>query len=375
MIDLELSGRLGDLQLSIQAELPSTGITGIFGPSGSGKTTLLRCIAGFESIDGRIARDDHILQNSAAKQFIQPHLRQIGFVFQELRLFSHLSVKGNLEIASKFADADGTRSRTSLSVAEIIDRLNLGSLEKRSVNDLSGGEAQRVALGRALASAPRLLLLDEPMSALDLATRAELLPYLSNVCADLDIPALIVSHSIDEIAALADTLLVVERGQAVACGPTPTVMEHPSMDRLLEPAERGSRIVTRVTDYDPAYQLLGVELTPGGHRLVIPTEVPLETDAPAVVYIHARDVSIATQPVTGLSVRNALAATIQSIDTQAQQKPNPNEASRSSPYAEVMLDLDGQVLRTHLTRAAVDELGLTPGQSVLALIKAASFDR
>jgi ABC-type sulfate/molybdate transport systems ATPase subunit len=205
--------------LDVDLELPSRGITALFGHSGSGKTTLLRCIAGLERpSNGYLAIDGALWQDDAS--FLPTHRRPIGYVFQEASLFPHLSVQGNLDYGAKRC---GCRP-TSADFQKVIDLLGIGALLDRKPDRLSGGERQRVAIARALLTAPRLLLMDEPLAALDLARKNEILPYLERLHDELEIPVLYVSHAPDEVARLADHLVVMDGGSAVAQGPLADVL-------------------------------------------------------------------------------------------------------------------------------------------------------
>jgi len=203
-IEGAFSGRLGTFQLAVEFRLAPTGVTALSGPSGSGKTTLLRCIAGLARLPGRLFVDGEVWQDE--RRFLPTHRRPVGVVFQEPSLLAHLSVRGNLDYARRRATAKG------IGLDEVVDLLGLGPLMARATTHLSGGERQRVALGRALLSQPRLLLMDEPLSSLDAASKAEILPYLERLHRALSIPVLYVSHDAGEIARLADHVLFMSEG-------------------------------------------------------------------------------------------------------------------------------------------------------------------
>jgi len=199
------TGRVGAFALAVEFRLAPTGITALSGPSGSGKTTLLRCIAGLARLPGRLFVDGEVWQDE--RRFLATHRRPVGVVFQEPSLLAHLSVRGNLDYARRRATAKG------IGLDEVVDLLGLAPLMARATTHLSGGERQRVALGRALLSQPRLLLMDEPLSSLDAASKAEILPYLERLHRSLSIPALYVSHDAGEIARLADHVLYMREGR------------------------------------------------------------------------------------------------------------------------------------------------------------------
>jgi molybdate transport system ATP-binding protein len=207
-VDARFAGRVGTFTLDAEFSLAPTGITALSGPSGSGKTTLLRCIAGLARLPGRLVVDGEVWQDE--RIFLATHGRPVGVVFQEPSLLAHLSVRANLDYGARRAAAKG------IGLDEVVDLLGLGALLARSTTHLSGGERQRVALGRALLSQPRLLLMDEPLSSLDAASKAEILPYLERLHRALSIPALYVSHDAGEIARLADHVLHIRDGGIVA---------------------------------------------------------------------------------------------------------------------------------------------------------------
>ena len=211
-VEGRFSGRLGAFELDAGFSLPASGITGLSGPSGSGKTSLLRCIAGLTRLTGRLVVDGEVWQDE--RTFLPTHRRPVGVVFQEPSLLHHLSVRGNLDYGARRSAAKGT------SLEEVVDLLGLAPLLARSTTHLSGGERQRVALGRALLSQPRLLLMDEPLSSLDAASKAEILPYLERLHRALSIPALYISHDAGEIARLADQVLYMRNGRIVPAPPS-----------------------------------------------------------------------------------------------------------------------------------------------------------
>lgn len=226
-------GAVGAFQLDAAFALPSRGITALSGPSGSGKTTLLRCIAGLARLPGRLVVDGDVWQDASV--FRPPHRRPVGMVFQDASLLPHLSVNGNLAFGARRA------GRGEISLSDVVDLLGLAPLMARSTGNLSGGERQRVALGRALLSQPRLLLMDEPLSSLDAASKAEILPYLERLHAALELPVLYVSHDAREIARLADHVLTIADGRISAAAAPPLRLDLERARRTLAamtPAER-----------------------------------------------------------------------------------------------------------------------------------------
>ncbi len=344
---------LADFSLDVDLDLPSRGVTALFGPSGSGKTTLLRLIAGLaRTADGYLAMKGEVWQDGA--DFLPTHRRSLGYVFQEASLFPHLSARGNLDYGMKRADACLDRA----ALDHVIDLLGIGGLLDRRPHQLSGGERQRVAIARALALKPRLLLMDEPLAALDLARKQEILPYLERLHDELDIPVLYVSHAPDEVARLADHLVVLEAGRVIAQGPLLDTLARVDLPiRLGEDA--GVVLDTVVEERDPDWRLArvrcaggGIWVRDGGHAV-----------GQAVrVRILARDVSLALARHTGTSILNILPAVVEEIAADA----HPAQAL-------VRLDMGGSPLLARLTRRSAAALGLAPGQSVYAQVKAVAL--
>lgn len=343
----------GGFVLDVDLTLPGRGVTALFGHSGSGKTTLLRCIAGLERVpDGRLKVAGEVWQD--AGQFVPVHRRPLGYVFQEASLFPHLTARGNLAYGLKRVPAVARK----VSLDQAVELLGIGGLLDRRPDQLSGGERQRVAIARALAVSPRLLLMDEPLAALDLARKQEILPYLERLHDELDIPVLYVSHAPDEVARLADHLVVMAGGRALASGPLGETLA-----RLDLPIKMGEDVGVvlegRVAGLDPEWHLARVEF-PGGALWVRDGGHPV--GHPVRVRILARDVSIARTPHPGTSILNCLPARVDAL------------ADDSHPaLALVKLDLGGSPLLARLTRRSAHGLGLAPGQLVQAQIKAVAL--
>ena len=357
-LDLRVRVHLSDFTLEVDERLEARGVTALFGPSGSGKTTLLRAIAGFERpVRGRITLGERVLSDVDAGVFVPPHQRPIGFLFQEARLFDHLDVAGNLDFAARRRGRGDTR----FARADVVASLDLARLLSRRVDGLSGGERQRVALGRTLLSGPELLLLDEPLAGLDLARKAEILPYLEAVIRDFGLPTLFVSHDLDEVVQLSDRVLVLEEGQEAGLGPTAEIVE-----RLDLPSTGGLREASvvlegRVLRHDARLHLTQVDLH--GDTLSLPLADGLEPDDAVRLRVLARDVAVATARPEGLSIRNVLPGRVTSIRDEG------------AGSADVTIQLREDHLRARLTRAAVEELGLGEGSEVFALVKSVSLDR
>ncbi|MEA1941189.1 MAG: molybdenum ABC transporter ATP-binding protein [Pseudomonadota bacterium] len=352
-LDITLDHRRGRFRLTGTAQLPLTGVTGICGSSGAGKTSLLRVIAGFDRQPGnRIACAGAYWQEG--RQFLAPHRRRTSLAFQDTRLFPHLTVAGNLDFAAARAPAGWSGPSRN----DIVAMTGIAALLDRPTPELSGGERQRVALARALVARPRLLLLDEPLSALDATARRALLPALRDTLRAAGLPALHVSHSAEEIVAMADRILPIADGR---------IGELRSLDAWLaglgdsaDGAEPAALITGRITAQDDALCL--TRLSVGDHALALPGLPALRAGTEIRLHVLARDVSLATGSTDGLSIRNRIPAQVTAL------APKPDSA-----WCDVDLDIGGQSLRARITRAAMQELGLTPGQQVAALIKSASL--
>lgn len=352
-IELQFEFERDGFRLSLETQCPAAGITALFGRSGSGKTTLLRCIAGLEpGARGHLRVNGETWQDTA--RFLPPHRRPLGFVFQEGRLFPHLSVRDNLEYGYRRIP----RSQRTVHPGEMIEWLELGTLLGRRGDELSGGQRQRVALARALLTSPRLLLMDEPLAALDAASKAEILPYLERLHDELAIPALFVSHVMDEVTRLADHLLLLEQGRLRAAGPLQTLLTRGDLP-LARANDAVSLVEAVVEGHDDEDHLSTLAL--GGLRLYLP-RLPLPTGRRVRLGIHARDVSIALAPPRAISMLNCLAATVREVHAETR----PGEAL-------VRLDLGGQPLLARLTMRSLRTLDLRSGMPVHALIKSVAL--
>ncbi|HLF12772.1 MAG TPA: molybdenum ABC transporter ATP-binding protein [Gammaproteobacteria bacterium] len=352
---MDISVERTGFALTVQQNLVLDGITALFGPSGSGKTTLLRVIAGLENqAVGRVAFDATVWQHG--RQRVPPHRRRVGYVFQDGRLFSHLTVEGNLRFA-----LDRARHRAGesggIGFADVVAALDLTSLLNRQPRSLSGGEQQRVAIGRALLTSPQLLLMDEPLSSLDTNRKREILPYIEKLPSAFNLPVLYVTHNVDEVARLAANVLLLIDGRVAAHGKVADVLERIDLWTFTGGREAGAVLQARVHS-----QRSGIASLSLGEQVL---HVPM-TDARAGavlrIRIHARDVAIATLRPRQLSIRNILSARILRIDLDA------------SVYVELLLAVDEQHLRARITRDALEELGLESGQQVFALIKSVALE-
>jgi len=357
-LELDVALDYPGFALRFAQTLPLTGITGLFGPSGCGKSTLLRIIAGLEpGAKGRVACAGEVWQAGPGGRFVPPHRRGVGYVFQETRLFSHLTVAGNLA----FAERRSRHVESAIRTADVVEALDLQPLLGRRPAGLSGGERQRVAIARALLTRPRLLLLDEPLAALDYRRKGEILPYVERLPAAFGLPLLYVSHAIDEVSRLAAQLILMANGTKTAFGPTADLLNRLDLQPATGRFEAGTVVIARVTGHDPAFRLTRLDLE--GQTLLMPA-VDIPEGTLVQLRIRARDVALATTRPTGISIRNIIAGTLLEL------APEPDTA-----FAETLIAVGAARLRARITRAAAAELALAPGQPVLALIKSISFDR
>ncbi|MBD9415065.1 molybdenum ABC transporter ATP-binding protein [Pseudomonas sp. PDM16] len=346
----------GEFQLDLDLQLPGRGVTALLGHSGSGKTTFLRCVAGLEQArEGFLEINGELWQDSARNHFLPTHRRALGYVFQEASLFEHLSVRRNLEYGMKRIPSQ----QRKVALDQALELLGIGHLLERMPARLSGGERQRVGIARALLTSPGLLLMDEPLAALDLKRKAEILPYLKRLHDELDIPILYVSHSPDEVARLADHLVVLEDGKALADGPIASMLARLDLPQAHE-EDAGVVVQGEVRGYDADYRLLDLVL-PGGSQLRI-THPPVQPGEMLRVRIQARDVSLNLERPAHSSIVNLLPVTVQ----------NQVEADNGA-HVLVRLDMQGTPLLARVTRYSRDQLGLHEGQSLWAQIKSVAL--
>ena len=338
-----------EFSLDVDLELPGRGVTALFGHSGSGKTTLLRCVAGLErSGRGQLSVNGEHWQDCARKLFVPPHQRAIGYVFQDANLFAHLSVRRNLEFGMRRVAANARR----VALEQAVELLGIAHLLERMPDRLSGGERQRVGIARALLTSPRLLLMDEPLAALDLRRKNEILPYLERLHDELDIPVLYVSHSPDEVARLADHVVLLEQGRAIAQGELRETLARLDLPTAFS-EDAGVVVEAEVAEHDVHYHLTRLTF-PGGEVLV--SQRP---EAPGSAFrVHARDVSLALQRAEGSSITNLLPARVAAV-----------VAADTPAHVLVRLDAGGTPLLARITRRSADQLAIAPGQQLWAQIK------
>lgn len=356
-LECRLNAQFEHFSLAADVDIELAGVTGLFGPSGSGKSTLLRTIAGFERrARGSIRFAGESWLDTANNRFLPAHDRPVGFVFQDARLFSHLDVAGNLDFAERRGGAAGSIRRD-----DVVDAFRLRKLLRREAADLSGGERQRVAIARALLCQPALLLLDEPLASLDYAGRLQILPYLESLAGRFGIPMIYVSHAADEVARLADQVIVLKDGAILACGPTVDTLNGVSTELGSAAVDAWSVIEAVVLDHDAALNITRTAV--GEQSVFVPTVAARQSGDRAHLFVRASDVSLALDPPERLSIRNVLQARVVAIDEES-----------NSAFVTVSLDVGGARLLARLTRHAMAELHIARGTSVYALLKSASLE-
>jgi len=340
--------------LKVDLELPGRGVSALFGHSGSGKTTLLRCLAGLEpQVKGFLSFKGEVWQDQQRNIFLPTHRRPIGYVFQEASLFPHLSVQKNLDYGRKRVN-----SGHKVSLDHAVELLGIGHLLDRMPDRLSGGERQRVAMARALATSPELLLMDEPLAALDLKRKNEILPYLERLRDQLDIPVIYVSHLPDEVARLADHLVLLSEGRVTAAGGLRETLARLDLPTAFT-EDAGVVIEAVVANHDEAYHLTQLDF-PGGSVIVARRPEPIGRRLR--FRVHARDVSLSLNRAEGVSILNLLPATVTDI------------ANADTPaHVLVRLDAGGTPIIARITRRSLDHLGVVPGKPLWAQIKAVAL--
>jgi molybdate transport system ATP-binding protein len=355
-LQIDISHRQGDFALDVAFESAGR-LTALFGPSGSGKTTLVNAIAGLvRPQKGRVAVDGRVLVDTASRVFLKPHRRRIGYVFQDARLFPHLTVRQNLLYGRWLAP----RSAAKTELSAVVDMLDIGHLLARAPALLSGGEKQRVAIGRALLSAPSLILMDEPLASLDEARKAEIMPYIERLRDETKVPIVYVSHSVSEVARLATDIVVLDEGRVAAAGPTSEILQRLDLLPEEERSEGGAVLEMRVTGRNEAFGMSSLASRAGEIHVA---GLDVEAGATIRVRIRARDVIVATERPRGLSALNILAGNIAGV------------SSGNGLFADVLIDCNGEIITARITRQSAEMLGLTAGLDVFAVIKSVTFDR
>lgn len=363
MLQVQLQHRFGagargstGFALDLAFEAPAVGVTALFGPSGCGKSTVLAAVAGLlRPQAGRVLLHGQPLLDTAANVALPPEQRRCAVVFQDARLFPHRSVEGNLRYGLQRAAA-GVEGP---SFDEVVALLGLGPLLGRRPLALSGGEKQRVALGRALLARPKLLLMDEPLAALDAARRAEVLPFISRLCASARLPVLYVTHALDEVDALADHLVLMQAGCVLAQGPVEALSLRPELP-LAARRDAGALLRCAVQSHDPARGLTTLAFDGGTLQAALRSEPP---GTVMRLRVRARDVSVARQPPAQTSIRNVLPCRLLRIEPC------------SHPHERLLhLQMGGTTLLSRVLADSVEVLALQPGEALYALIKGIAFD-
>ena len=353
---IDIRHRLGSFHLDARFAA-GTGLTALFGRSGAGKTSLINVIAGLLRPDrARVVVDDVTLVDTERGIFVPGHKRRVGYVFQDGRLFPHLSVRQNLLYGRWFAP----QSERQGDLDKVTDMLGISQLLERRPAKLSGGEKQRVAIGRALLASPRLLLMDEPLASLDEARKAEILPTIERLRDEGGVPIVYVSHSVAEVARLASTVVLISDGSVAAVGPTAEIMQRLDLFPLTGRAEAGAIIEATVEAHDDAFGLTLARSRAGLWRL---PRLDLAPGERLRLRVRARDVMLATKAPEGVSALNVLPGIVADI------------GARDGPAIDVRLDCNGEALLAKLTRYSVAQLQLKPGVPVFALVKSVAFDR
>lgn len=342
-----------DFTFDLDLTLPGQGVIALFGPSGSGKTTCLRWLAGLEPAPGFLSVNGDVWQDSQKRHFIAPHQRPIGYVFQEASLFAHLSVRDNLLYGLKRVAVAQRR----IELEHAVNLLGIEHLFGRHIDALSGGERQRIGIARALLTSPQLLLMDEPLAALDAPRKAEILPYLERLHRELRIPVVYVSHAQDEVARLADHIVLLDQGRVLASAATHEILARTDLP-LAFSDDAGTIIDTQVAAFDAEYSLLSLQVPGSEHRLRL-ARAALPIGQPLRVKIQARDVSLSLHPHADTSILNILPASVLEITRDI---ANPAQCV-------LRVAMDGHVVLVRMTWFSVKHMALRVGQAVWMQIK------
>lgn len=342
----------GDFSLTVDLTIPSQGISALFGPSGCGKTSLLRAIAGLDHYPGaRLKVGETSWQDE--NYFLPPHKRPLGYVFQENGLFTHLDVEQNLQYGMKRVP----ESKRKVPLQQAIELLDIAHLLKRKPDKLSGGEKQRVAIARAVAVSPRLLLMDEPLAALDMARKQEILPYIESLTQTLNIPLIYVSHATDEVARLADHLVLMEQGAIKTSGPIAELLTR--LDLSLSQDENAEALITaNVAAHDDEFNLTYVDFE--GGRFTVPQKL-LSIGQAVRLRVLARDVSLTLEKQSGTSILNIFPATVDQIQ------------ARGNAQVTVRLLVGGFPILARITQKSASLLDIQPGRQVYAQVKSVAL--
>jgi molybdate transport system ATP-binding protein len=355
-LDVDIRHRLGSFLLDARFTTGG-GLVALFGRSGAGKSTIINIIAGLIRPDhGRVVIGEEVLSDTARGILVPRHLRRIGYVFQEGRLFPHLTVRQNLLYGRWFTPPAERRDELD----RVVDLLGIATLLERRPGRLSGGEKQRVAIGRALLASPRLLLMDEPLASLDEARKAEILPYIERLRDQSRVPIIYVSHSIAEVTRLASSIVLLSDGKVAAAGPTSKIMHRLDLFPLTGRAEAGAVIKATVERHDETFGLTELRSRAGLWKL---PRLDALVGAHLRLRVRARDVMVSKSQPTDLSALNIMPGVVAAV------------GAGEGPVVEICLDCNGEALIAQLTRYSVDRLALVPGAQVYALVKSVALDR
>jgi molybdate transport system ATP-binding protein len=382
MIEIRARQRLGNIDLDIDLRTATTGVLALFGPSGAGKTSILNWLAGLNRPDsGSITIDGRVLFDAAAGINLPPDQRDLGYVFQEPRLFPHLGVRANL-LYGQYLRRRKSTDRPDITFDQVVHLLGIEHLLGRRIGGLSGGEQQRVSIGRALLAQPRLLLMDEPLAAVDARRKSEILPFIESLHAELSIPIVYVSHDPDEILRIADQVALIVDGKLVTLGSMESVLGRLDLPNLSDAAEPGAVITTTVLEVDdgtglsvlglaqahdqsgdgqPGQRQSGERQLGAGRAEIRIGSLPLTVGQPVHLRLLARDVALARQPVDGISILNQLPGVVRQI------------LADGGPFVDFQIDV-GAVIWARITRKSADHLKLQVGDPVVALIKSVAAD-
>jgi molybdate transport system ATP-binding protein len=356
MLEVDIEHRLGAFGLDIHF-CSGPGLTALFGRSGAGKTSIVNVIAGLVRPEkGRIVVDGSVLIDTERGIWVPAHRRLVGYVFQEDRLFPHLTVRQNLLFGRWFA----TRAKPTAPLDDVVDLLGIGGLLDRRPARLSGGEKQRIAIGRALLAGPRLLLMDEPLASLDVPRKDEILPYIERLRDRVGVPIVYVSHAVAEVTRLASTIVLISDGRVRAVGSLQEVMGRAELYPMTGRFEAGAVLAARVAAHDAHWGL--TELAGAFGKLIVP-QLPRPVGTLLRVRIRARDVILAASPPMDISALNVLAGRVEAVV--------PIEEAA----LEVQLRLGEERLLARVTRRSGAALDLVPGREVFAVIKTVAIDR
>lgn len=356
MLDVAIRKRLGTFELDARFDLPEGGLIALFGRSGSGKTSTVSAIAGLLRPDsGHIRLGDSVLFDRSARVDVPAHRRRVGYVFQDSRLFPHLRVHDNL----LFGYRRSPRNERRIAPEHVIALLGLESLLERRPSQLSGGEKQRVAIGRALLAQPRILLMDEPLASLDAPRKRQILPYIERLRDELRVAIVYVSHALEEVVRLADRIVVFEAGRVAAVGTPEELSQDVALRPLFGDYEAGVVLDAEITSHDVRFGITTLAFQGGALR--VPDIRPV-IGQKLRVRVRERDVSLATAAPANLSIQNVLEGTVHEV------------WENSSPVAEVKVRVGESMVIARVTRESVHRLALSPGKPVWALVKSVSLE-